>query len=306
MAVRSIALGALFAASVVVSMPAKVALAAECGVGASQAAQSRPYAFARAARGDVESALRVAGRDLFLRGVVNSLAKRHADALDAFAAAEDDVGLSSAWKRGGTRAKIAFWASRSLQALGRQADARRAMALAALQGGTFYGLIADGARLDNGQYPAPRFPYLDPRTPQALVLAVIRVESRFILAAHSSANALGLMQVIPPTASRVTRSVGLQLDERRMLTDGHYNVAIGSTYLGDLTSRYRGYLPLAIAAYNAGEGCVDRWLQQIGDPRTEVDPVTWIEAIPLDETREYVKSVLAAYMGYETGLAKRQ
>ena len=61
-------------------------------------------------------------------------------------------------------------------------------------------------------------------------------------------------------------------------------MALGSTYLGWLLERYSSYPPLAAAGYNAGEGCADAWIKALGDPRSQVDPLAWIEAIPILET----------------------
>jgi soluble lytic murein transglycosylase len=76
-------------------------------------------------------------------------------------------------------------------------------------------------------------------------------------------------------------------------------VRLGSTYFGQMMDRYAGSYVLAVAAYNAGPGNVDRWLRTVGDPRSGMDVLSWIEAIPLSETRNYVQRVLENAVVYD-------
>lgn len=139
------------------------------------------------------------------------------------------------------------------------------------------------------------------RLPQpTLVQALIRQESAFDHEAVSPANALGLMQLLPSTAKLVAGELGLQFSQARLTADPHYNVTLGSHYLAGLLDRFGGSAPLALAAYNAGPSRVVRWVADNGDPRTgQVDLIDWIEAIPFDETRDYVQRVLEAVPVYE-------
>ncbi len=128
---------------------------------------------------------------------------------------------------------------------------------------------------------------------KALVMAVIRQESEFRLESRSHAGALGLMQVLPTTAKQVSRRLNLRYSRHKLANSRIYNLQIGSAYLADLLERYDGSYLLAIAAYNAGPGRINRWLKTYGDPRTgEVHPLLWIERIPFKETRNYVQRVL--------------
>ena len=138
---------------------------------------------------------------------------------------------------------------------------------------------------------------------RAAVYAITRQESMFQLDAVSSAGARGLMQLMPGTAQDVARKVGVDYSANRLVSDAAYNALLGSTYLGAQLDRYDGSLVLAAAAYNAGPGNADKWIKAYGDPRAaNVDPVIWVELIPFQETRTYVKRVLGNYLVYRQRL----
>ena len=141
----------------------------------------------------------------------------------------------------------------------------------------------------------------------ALVLALIRQESRFDREARSSAGALGLMQLMPRTARSVARSMGLSESSRRLTSSAAHNIALGSRYLDDLIERYDGSYLLAAAAYNGGPRNVARWIAANGDPRhdADVDIIDWIEMIPIPETRNYVQRVLEGTQVYRWQLGRR-
>lgn len=128
--------------------------------------------------------------------------------------------------------------------------------------------------------------------PEALQFAIVREESAFDPLTESFANAIGLTQMIPPTAKRF--SSGLPYD-RPALRDPAINVAIGSRFLGFLWQTMNHHPSLTISGYNAGEGAVWRWLRQYGDLQ-EID--LFVEAIPYDETRGYTKRVLSSFLTY--------
>lgn len=132
-----------------------------------------------------------------------------------------------------------------------------------------------------------------------MIHAIARQESQFDRAAISSAGARGLMQLMPGTAREQAGKIGLPYDPGRLLTDTSYNAQLGSSYFQRVFGSYGSY-PLAIAAYNAGPGNVNKWLRANGDPRTGgVDMVDWIEAIPFTETRNYVQRVLENAVVYD-------
>ena len=141
----------------------------------------------------------------------------------------------------------------------------------------------------------------------ALVLSVIRQESRFDREARSRAGALGLMQLMPATARSLARRMGLSESSKRLTTNRTHNVALGSRYLSDMIERFGGSYLLAAAAYNGGPRNVARWIAANGDPRhdPEVDIIDWIEMIPLPETRNYVHRVLEGTQVYRWQLGGR-
>jgi soluble lytic murein transglycosylase len=128
-----------------------------------------------------------------------------------------------------------------------------------------------------------------------LVLALIRQESLFDTHARSPATALGLMQLIPPTAARVARQLGLPAPSNETLFKPEVNVGLGTQYLKDLLQRYSNNWFKALAAYNAGEAAVDRWEKEIATDDTE----EFVERIPYIETRGYVKLVLRNHRIYK-------
>lgn len=134
-----------------------------------------------------------------------------------------------------------------------------------------------------------------------IIHAITRQESQFDKAAVSHASARGLMQLMPGTAREVATKIGLTYDAGALTTDTNYNLTLGSTYIQQMLRNYGGSYPLAVAAYNAGPGNVNKWLRSNGDPRTGgVDVLKWIEAIPFSETRNYVQRVLENAVVYDS------
>jgi soluble lytic murein transglycosylase len=131
---------------------------------------------------------------------------------------------------------------------------------------------------------------LDP----ALIAGVIYAESRFVDGRTSSAGAQGLMQLTPRTARDIAHKSGGTQFQVSDLGTPQVNIAYGAFYLRYLLRRYGNNEPLALAAYNAGEGNVDRW---IADARAR-DRALSIDAIPFGETRSYVRKVLDAERAY--------
>ncbi|MBE9007275.1 transglycosylase SLT domain-containing protein [Fortiea sp. LEGE XX443] len=126
-----------------------------------------------------------------------------------------------------------------------------------------------------------------------LVTALIRQESRFEPAIKSVANATGLMQVLPSTGTWIASKNNV--DSKNLdLTNPNDNVRLGTLYLDYTHQQYGGNSLLAIASYNAGPGNVSKWLQTL----PKEDPDDFVEAIPFDETKNYVRQVFGNYWNY--------
>ena len=184
-------------------------------------------------------------------------------------------------------------------------DAPQAVIPLALQlGSRAIALTAAKAAYDKGiLVPDALFPQLDVprhgRVEKALTLAIIRQESLFDRHARSSADARGLMQLLPGTARQIAREVGVAHNSTEQLYQERHNMVLGQAYLDKMMRRYNDNVILAAAAYNAGPGNVDKWLAQMGDPQK--DPYSWIdwaERIPFYETRNYVQRIWEAYHVY--------
>ncbi|QUT04183.1 lytic transglycosylase domain-containing protein [Sphingobium phenoxybenzoativorans] len=133
-----------------------------------------------------------------------------------------------------------------------------------------------------------------------MIHAIARQESQFDRAAVSHAGARGLMQLMPGTAAQTAGRIGLSYNAGALTTDTSYNIQLGSTYFQQMLNYYSGSYPLAVAAYNAGPGNVNKWLAANGDPRIAgSDVLRWIERIPIYETRNYVQRVLENAIVYD-------
>jgi soluble lytic murein transglycosylase len=106
----------------------------------------------------------------------------------------------------------------------------------------------------------------------------------------SPAGAFGVAQLMPGTAAQMAREMGVSAEELR--TNPDLNRAAGQRYMDQQLERYGGNQALALAAYNAGPGRVDEWIQRFGDPRTgEITTEEWAARIPFQETRQYVANI---------------
>ncbi|MBB1248208.1 lytic transglycosylase domain-containing protein [Rhizobium sp. G21] len=136
---------------------------------------------------------------------------------------------------------------------------------------------------------------------KALAYAIARQESAFNPKAVSPADARGLLQILPSTAKTLAARHQLAWAEEKLTEDAGYNATLGSHYLGEQIDKFRGSYILTFAAYNAGPGRIPQWIKRYGDPRKmKLDEVVdWIEAIPFQETRDYVQKVMENYQVYK-------
>ena len=132
---------------------------------------------------------------------------------------------------------------------------------------------------------------------EAILLAVARQESRFATDIVSSAGAVGLMQLMPPTARWVARQLGRTDYQPTEIGDVATNTKFGAFYFKYWLDRLERLPALAAAAYNAGPNRAQAW--RTGTP---LEGAIWVETIPFNETRDYVKKVLANTMFYARGL----
>ena len=134
----------------------------------------------------------------------------------------------------------------------------------------------------------------------SLTHGIARQESSYDPYAVSHAGARGTMQLMVGTAREEAGKMGVGFDSARLITDPDYNVMIGSSYFRRMMNMWGGSVPLAVASYNAGAGNVRKWVNTYGDPRSQVDVLKWIEAIPYTETRAYVQRVIENSVVYDS------
>ena len=128
------------------------------------------------------------------------------------------------------------------------------------------------------------------------VFGIVRAESAFIEDISSPVGALGLMQVMPRTGRSVAKQIGIKNFKKSKLRKAETNVPIGSAYMKMMLDKFEGNVVLATAAYNAGPHRVLKWLPK--KACTE-NPDIWIELIPFNETRKYVRRVLYFSIVYD-------
>ena len=134
---------------------------------------------------------------------------------------------------------------------------------------------------------------------EAVLFAIARQESRFIADIVSSAGAQGLMQIMPATARWIAKQMGDNGYKPSQITDPELNARYGAFYFRHLLDRLDNQPALAAAAYNAGPGRAQAWR-----PAAPLEGAAWVETIPFNETRDYVKKVLANLMFYEHALGR--
>jgi soluble lytic murein transglycosylase len=158
------------------------------------------------------------------------------------------------------------------------------------------GAYGRGLPLDYYAYPVVGLPHYSPVAPAieaAVAYSIARQESHFNQKVVSPAQAMGLMQVTPEAAKDTARRFKVHYDRKRLLSDPVYNMQMGAAELSNLLHYYNGSYLLTFAGYNAGMGRVRQWIAAYGDPRdSKIDPVDWVERLPISETRNYVMRIM--------------
>jgi soluble lytic murein transglycosylase len=158
------------------------------------------------------------------------------------------------------------------------------------------GALRRGLPFDRYAFPSfgvPEYQQIGPEVEPTVVYSIVRQESAFNPHVVSNANAIGLMQVTPAAGRNTAKQFNVTFDQRRLSQDVAYNAQLGTAELGNEIATWRGSYILAFVAYNAGPRRAKEWIEQYGDPRDpKIDPIDWIERIPISETRNYVQRVL--------------
>jgi soluble lytic murein transglycosylase len=157
------------------------------------------------------------------------------------------------------------------------------------------------------RFPAPHNDILHPTAQglgldQAWVYGLIRQESRFVSDAQSGVGASGLMQVMPSTGKWVAEKIGLTDYGHGMLSDIRTNIVLGTNYLNMVLNNADGSQVLATAAYNAGPSRARTWRGLLSEP---MEGAVFVETIPFDETRNYVRNVMSNATNYAALFEKR-
>ena len=208
-------------------------------------------------------------------------------------------------------ARLYYWKIQALEKLGRGEEAARTAALLALREPLdFYAFVL----AYEGKYPkltravnAAKLRTVPSRRWEAeaaaaaartgvranILFGIMKKESKFNPEARSARGAVGLMQLMPPTAREAAARIG---DETLSPFVPEENVLLGAAHFAYLHAKFSRRLPLAVAAYNAGAAAVSKW----GSDGAS-DWVEWLEDVPYPQTREYVRSVLENIEIYDFG-----
>ena len=156
--------------------------------------------------------------------------------------------------------------------------------------------LSHGLPLEHYAFPdfgVPNYQQIGPEVERSVVYSIVRQESAINSRVVSSANAIGLMQVTPAAGRDTAKRFNVSFDQHRLMADVAYNAQIGTAELGNDIASWHGSYVLAFVAYNAGPRRAKEWIEQYGDPRNpKVDPIDWIERIPISETRNYVQRII--------------
>jgi soluble lytic murein transglycosylase len=233
----------------------------------------------------------------------------------------EDGLLEAAWPFPGTWRALALaqvgryeQAEREIRKLGARARADLCLALVALANALDLPAaemrvaqrlkLADGHHHHGALFPLPSWEPADGfRLDRALIYAVARAESGFDTAAESGAGARGLMQLMPVTVAEAAEKLGQEPPDGDELLEPPVNLALGQAYLDRLLDGglVGGNLFYMAAAYNCGPTCLARWRRSLA---IEDDPLLFLEALPSEQTRAYVKKVMLNLWTYRARLGQ--
>jgi soluble lytic murein transglycosylase len=128
---------------------------------------------------------------------------------------------------------------------------------------------------------------------EELIYAIIKAESNFKTNAVSNKEAMGLMQLVYSTAEEVAQKIDISIEKEQLL-EPEINIMLGTKYISILITKYN-CVPVALAAYNAGSGNVDKWIEE-GTIQSDGSD---IENVPYTETNNYVRKILRDYKIYK-------
>ena len=128
-----------------------------------------------------------------------------------------------------------------------------------------------------------------------LIYSVIKAESNFKEDVVSNQKAIGLMQIMDQTAKEISVNTQIEYNESKTLYNPDENICLGTKYLSQLIKQYNGNYMLAVTAYNAGIGNVNKWIEQKIIKEDGQD----IENIPFKETNNYVRKIIQNYRIYK-------
>ena len=129
--------------------------------------------------------------------------------------------------------------------------------------------------------------------PELLLYAIMRKESGFSPWEVSTADARGLLQMIPPTSARVAADANVEFSPDQLF-DPETNIRLGAAYIGALSTRFKGQIPIIAGAFNAGPKAMAKWCDQHGSHPVD----EFVELIAFTQTREYAKRVVAIFARY--------
>jgi soluble lytic murein transglycosylase len=145
-----------------------------------------------------------------------------------------------------------------------------------------------------------------------LLRSLTRQESAFNLRATSTSNAMGLMQMIPPTAQEIAKKLGLKIELPDDMFRPEINIPMGSFYVSQMLDQFKGNIPFALAAYNAGPYRLKNWIEGRDDIKSLPEKGSnlpedelWFDELPWTETSFYVKAILRNVLIYKLSEDKK-